>query len=79
MTGNERIISRLNELVAAKAKAESRRISYRILAAEAGVSVGTVKAWINNTATRFDAAPMIAFCRYFGCEVGDLLRIEHDN
>lgn len=79
MTGNERITSRLRELVAAKAKAENRYISYRKLAAEVGLAPGTVQAWLNNTTTRFDAAPMLAFCRYFGCEVGDLLRIDNSN
>lgn len=76
MTGN-RIISRVAELLAEKERREKRRISYRVLAKEAGVSESSAYSWWTNSVTRFDTPQVLAFCRYFNCDISDLLQIDH--
>lgn len=78
MARQDRISSRVGALVEAKERREKRRISYRVLASEVGVNLGTVQAWMTNTVTRFDAPTLLALCRYFDCDISDLIQIEHD-
>lgn len=74
--GEARIVSKLRDLVAAKAAREGRRIGYRTIAKEAGISDSAAKNWIRGTATQYRSAQIVALCRWLGCDVGDLLQIE---
>lgn len=71
-----KVQNRLGELVARKERLDGRRYSYRDIASETGLSINTVKAWVKNDATRFDAAVIITLCTWLDIKVGELLIIE---
>ncbi len=72
-----RVVSRLSELLAAKARREGRgRISIAQVCEETGLARTTVDGYAHNTVTRYDAPVLLALCDYLGCEPGDLLVIE---
>jgi DNA-binding Xre family transcriptional regulator len=68
--------TRFFTLLAEKELREGRRIRYNEIAAETGVSQPAVGRWARNEVTKFEAPVLVAFCRYFGCEIGDLLYID---
>lgn len=71
-----RIVSRAKQLLIEKEKRESRRISQRKMEAESGVSRTSLKNWLRGDATKYEQQQVLALCRYFNCEVGDLLQID---
>ena len=71
----DRLYTRFKELHTAKERRENRRIGYRAVAAEAGVSLSTVQMWMSGNVTRFDAETVIALCRYLDCSAGDLIQV----
>lgn len=44
-----------------------------------GLAYDTVQDWYMNRVQRFDAPKLEAWCKYFGCQVGDLLTYEADS
>jgi putative transcriptional regulator len=74
-----RIVSRAKQLLEEKEKRESRRISYRKIAEETGISKTSVESWMTSSATQYHEGQIVALCRYFNCEVGDLLQIDDSN
>lgn len=46
------------------------------LAQEIGLAQGTISSWMNDKVDRFDRRVLVAICKHFECEVGDLLYIE---
>jgi putative transcriptional regulator len=56
---------------------ENRRISRNELMAETGIAHTTILRWERNEIVKFDASVVEALCVYFGCDVGDLLYLEH--
>lgn len=50
-----------------------RRPGIRRLAKESGASVSTVQGLLNNTMKRVPLDDLAALCRYFDCQVGDIL------
>lgn len=73
------IQNRLTELAAIKARQENRTISYRDIAQETGIALGTVSSWANNRITRYDAPVLLALCEWLGCSISDLLIITDDD
>jgi putative transcriptional regulator len=67
------IYNRLKVMIAEKELREGRRLTYRTIAQETGVSTGTLTAYVNQRVNRFDTPTLEAFCRFFGCQPGDLL------
>ncbi|MDX1992159.1 MAG: helix-turn-helix transcriptional regulator [bacterium] len=67
---------RFLELVAQKEIKIGRRIRANEIAMVTGVNAATVSRWLKNDVTKFEAPVLVAFCRYFGCEIGDLLYID---
>ena len=53
-----------------------RRITYRDVQADTGLSVATLSRWMTNQVTRFDAETVQALCEYFHCQVEELLQLE---
>lgn len=63
----------------AKKQAETRKIiDVATLVNETGLSRPTVTAWVKGRVTRFNEDTIVAFCRYFDCDVGNLLTVIDD-
>lgn len=65
--------SKLSVLVAERRMREGRAPGIRTIAAESGASVSTVQRLMNNTMKRVPLDDLAALCRYFDCQVGDIL------
>jgi DNA-binding Xre family transcriptional regulator len=70
--------TRILELMAKKQIEEKRLITAMVLVEETGLAKPTVYKWINDDVTRFDDTSLVALCRYFQCEIADLLYIAWD-
>lgn len=76
---NIMIYSALKQLIAKKEIEERRKISYRTISKETGISTGTlVRLCDFNGITKIEAKTIDTLCRYFKCEVGDLLKFFDD-
>lgn len=71
----ETVHVRINELLAEKAKREGRTtsITQEELSNAIGIPQGTISRWASNKVDRLDKNIMLKLCRYFECEIGDLL------
>lgn len=67
------IVNRLKILLAEKELAEGRRITYRDLSEEAGVSTSIIYNYFNQNIKNYNVDTLAAFCDYFGCDVGEML------
>jgi putative transcriptional regulator len=67
------IRSNLNHLRAEKAKRESRKLPYRVMADETGLSIGTFQRLMTQEFSAVEKDTMEKLCVYFDCSVGDLL------
>lgn len=72
------VASKLKLLVAKRELRERRRLSIRIIVEESGASRSTVERLLNNTIKRVPLDELGALCRYFNCNVGDMLSMEED-
>lgn len=71
--------NRIVALMGAKQAREERRISAVEVAAAAGISSQAMYKWINNEVVNFKSDTVEKLCRYFECEIGDLLYIDHSS
>ena len=67
------VVSKLPALIGEKQTRENRVISVATIAKETGIPKQTIYNWLNGDIRRFDADIIEGFCKYFGCDVGDLL------
>ena len=67
------IYNRLKIMIAEKELREGRKLTYRTIAKETGVSTGTLTTYISQRVSRYDGPTLEAFCRFFDCQPGDLL------
>lgn len=67
------IYNRLKILIAEKELRDGQKWPYRTIAPKIGVSTATLSAYVNQKAHRFDAPTLEAFCKFFGCQPGDIL------
>ena len=73
------IYSTLKQLIAKKEIEERRKISYRTISAETGISTGTlVRLCDFQGIKKIEANTIETLCRYFRCDVGDLLKFFDD-
>ncbi len=72
------VASKMKLLVAQRELRERRRLSIRIITEESGASRSTVERLLNNTIKRIHVDDLGALCRYFNCNVGDILHMEDD-
>lgn len=69
---------RINELMVEKAVRDGRDpkvnpITQDELAEEIGIPQGTISRWASNKVDRLDKRIMLELCRYFDCEIGELI------
>ena len=67
------IRSNLNMLRARKETAEGRKLPYRVISEETGLSQGVLVRLMNSDFERIETPTLDAICAYFGCQVGELL------
>lgn len=68
--------NRLLELIQAKQDRERRIITASQIARESGVHRFTINNWLKGDISRVDEETAIKLCRYFGCQLSDLVYIE---
>ncbi|MDP9314610.1 MAG: helix-turn-helix transcriptional regulator [Chloroflexota bacterium] len=73
------VASKLKLLVVQRELRERRRLSIRIITEESGASRSTVERLLNNTIKRVPLDELGALCRYFNCDVGDILYMAEDS
>ena len=73
-----RVVSQVLRLVSEKQIQENRVINTATIARETGLSRLTVGSWLRNEVKRFDEESIVVFCKYFECDIGDLLVLEQD-
>lgn len=61
-----------------KAHREGRTINKNVIAEEAGIPWNTVDKYWENQIQRYDKDVLLALCKYFECEISDLLVIVAD-
>lgn len=69
---------RLLELVQQKEMKLGRRLTMSEIAKGSNVSVKLVSRWLDDKeeTTRYDAHVIAGFCRYFNCDISDLLYLD---
>lgn len=67
------IYNKLKILIANKENLESRKLSYRTVAQEAGIPLSVLTEYTGQRVRRFDINTLEKLCRYFGVQPGDLL------
>ncbi len=72
------IKSRLQSLIRKKQAQDDRKITYDEIAGATAISKSTLSRIANNQRVRYDAHMLSALCKYFRCNVGDLLEYVPD-
>ena len=67
------IYNRLEILIAEKAFRENRKLTYRTIAKETGISPTTLTLYMKQGVGAFDTGTIEALCKYLDCQPGDLL------
>lgn len=68
--------NRLPKLIGEKGAKENRLINISDLARETGISRFTLHKWMKNELEQYRADTIESLCKYFRCDVGDLLYVE---
>lgn len=68
------IWNRMKVLIAEKELREKRKITYRVIAKETGVSTSTLVRYSKQNIDRIDIKTLDTLCEYFSCQPGDLLQ-----
>ena len=68
----------LKRLIADKESALGRRISLKEIASETGIHASTLSRLANHRSTDTTAANLEKLCRYFDCQVSDLVEYIKD-
>ena len=72
------IQNRLKVLLAEKELREERKLTYRLVAQETGLAIGTLTEYMTQRVRRFDKTTLETLCNYLSCDVGDLLGYSPD-
>ena len=67
------IRSNMNVLLAQKENREGRKLPYRVITEETGLSSGVLTRLLNSAFDRVERGTLDTLCQFFGCGVGDLL------
>lgn len=69
------IYCRLKNLIAEKEFREKRKITYKVIQDETGLSSTTIAKLLNfRGIQRIDGTTLDKLCEFFGCQVGDILQ-----
>lgn len=75
---NMAIYNRLEILIAEKAFRENRKLTYRIIAKETGISPTTLTLYMKQGVGAFDTGTIETLCKYLDCQPGDLIVYTND-
>ena len=67
------IHSNVKVLIAQKERREGRKLPYRVVTEETGLSSGVLTRLMNSEFDRVERTTLNTLCWYFGCGAGDLL------
>jgi putative transcriptional regulator len=67
------IYNRLKILIAEKEFREKRKLTYRTISQETGISTTTLTLYMSQKGDRIDLSTLETLCKYFNCQPGDLL------
>ena len=70
--------SNVKVLIAQKEQQEGRKLPYRVLTEEIGVSSGVLTRLMNSDFDWVERRTLNTLCRFFNCGVGDLLEYVPD-
>jgi putative transcriptional regulator len=70
---------RLKVLIEEKAYRENRKLSYRTVAEESDIPLSVLADYTSERSKRFDKTTLEKLCKYFSCDVGDLLKYSPDD
>ena len=73
------IQNRVKVLLAEKELRENRKLTYRVVAKETGLAIGTLTEYMTQRVRRFDKSTLEVLCQYLSCDVGDLLKYSADD
>lgn len=73
------IYNRLEILIAEKAFRENRKLTYRTIAKETGISPTTLTLYMKQGVGAFDTGTIETLCKYLDCQPGDLIVYSADN
>ncbi len=72
------INSRFSILLTEKSKKEGVKISLQDVEAVTGISRQSLYAWKDNNLKRFEVKTIEQLCKYFQCQISDLLEVIPD-
>ncbi len=78
-TGGMPVNSQFWDLLARKQAREKRAISLRQVSRDTGVAMSTITALANDSWRALYREPLESLCKYFECDVGDLVRYNAPN
>jgi putative transcriptional regulator len=67
------IYNRLKILIAEKEFREKRKLTYRTISQETGISTSTLTKYMGQDVKSFDTATLETLCTYFNVQPGDIL------
>lgn len=67
------IQNRMKILIAQKELREGRKLTYRTIAQETGISTSTLTAYVGQRVDSFARSTLETLCQYFSCQPGDIL------
>lgn len=72
------IKNRFKILLAQKEAADDRKYTYDDIRKETGISPTTLSNYAQGTVTRFDEPTLVALCKFFDCELAELIEYPPD-
>lgn len=72
------IRNRFKILLAQKEAVEERKYTYEDIRQATGISPTTLSNYAQGTVTRFDEPTLVALCKFFGCELAELIEYPPD-
>jgi DNA-binding Xre family transcriptional regulator len=67
------IVNRLKVLIAEKELSEGRKLTYRTISKETGISTGTLVRYTSQVVDKVDMSTLETLCEYFKIQPGELL------
>lgn len=68
--------NRFSELLAIKMRKEMRKISWRDVSRETGLTRVSIHAYAKNEVSRYDSHVVVSLCNYLGCSPAEFFVIE---
>jgi len=64
--------NRIKELIARKERIERRKLTYKVLEQETGISSQSIENWLMDKGVYIGRPQIEIFCEYFDCDISDL-------